>query len=154
MSLSTPDSLQTPTLTLSLWSRSRRDACMGVGIFGELRFFLCFCLWVWVEYARSGGWESLNFEIWERESLNGWWEKRGPAINLGLTRVEFVELNVCLPFKWRVQFLALDNFGRNPHRELEPLNFKGKWRGSGSLDTCPCTHPCSLEYKRSTQLNF
>ena len=53
--------------SLSLWSGSRKDACMGVGISGELRFFLCFCWWVWVEYARSGGWESLNFEIWERE---------------------------------------------------------------------------------------
>lgn len=68
--------LSKPQPLLSLWSGSKKDACMGVGISGELRFFLCFCWWVWVEYARGGGWESLNFEIWERECLNGWWELR------------------------------------------------------------------------------
>ena len=26
--------------------------------------------------------------------------------------------------------MALNNFGQNPHRELDPLHFKGKWRGS------------------------
>ena len=31
--------------------------------------------------------------------------------------------------------MALDNFQTNPHRELDPLHFKGKWRGSGSVDS-------------------
>ena len=30
-------------------------------------------------------------------------------------------------------FLAFDNFQTNLHRELDPLHFKGKWRGSGSF---------------------
>ena len=39
----------------------------------------------------------------------------------------------CLYFKWCGTFLALDNFQTNLHRELDPLHFKGKWRGSGSF---------------------
>ena len=39
--------------------------------------------------------------------------------------------------KWvklrRGTFLALDIMQINPVRELDPLHFKGKWRGSGSL---------------------
>ena len=36
-------------------------------------------------------------------------------------------------------FLTVDHFQKNPDCVLEPLHFKGKWRGSGSL-----SHPLTL----------
>jgi len=42
--------------------------------------------------------------------------------------------------------LAVDDFKKNLVRELEPLHFKGKWRGSGSIFWWPSGWERELTY--------